>query len=39
MNLPAAVAVVPEIAIREARARLWKKIAVYYLLTLAFSER
>jgi len=25
MNLPAAVAVVPEIAIGEARARLWKK--------------
>jgi len=37
MNLPTAVAFVPETAIGEARARVWKKIALYYSLTLAFS--
>jgi len=37
MNLPTAVAVVPETAMGEARARVWKKIATYYLLTVAFS--
>jgi len=37
MSSPADVAVVPETAIGKARARVWKKIAVYYLLTLAFS--
>src|SRR5438552_10601495 len=37
MNLPTAVAVVPEIATGEARARVWKKIAIYYVLTLAFT--
>lgn len=37
MNLPTAVAVVPEIANGEGRVRVWKKIATYYVLTLAFS--
>ena len=37
MNLPTAVAVVPEFATREARNRVWKKIATYYVLTLACS--
>ena len=37
MNLSTTVAVVPETAIGEARARVWRKIAIYYLLTLAFS--